>query len=126
MCPTLPNEILQNLSRKIPMEKKSLTSKVSRGEQGYLLPFLSKKCIFRAEKGIFSKRSFYTKMFSNPKYNFSVHQKYFFVVQYKVSIFHRIQPMHMAYLFIFRKKDVVDITLEMKAISTLLYTLLLQ
>ena len=31
-------------------------------------------------------------MFSDPKYKFSVHQKYFFVVQSKFSIFHRIQP----------------------------------
>ena len=69
---------IQNLSRKIPMEKKSLTSKVSRGEQGYLLPFLSKKCIFRPENDIFLKSPFYTKIISGPKYIFLVGQKYFF------------------------------------------------
>ena len=57
---------IQNLSRKIPMEKKSLTSKVSRGEQGYLLPFLSKKCIFRAEYGIFWYSSSYSKIIIDP------------------------------------------------------------
>ena len=36
-------------------------------------------------------------MFSDPKYSFSVCQKYFFSVSKKVSIFHRIQPMHRAY-----------------------------
>ena len=33
-------------------------------------------------------------MINGPKYNFSVHQKLFFVVQSKVSIFHRIQPKY--------------------------------
>ena len=61
---------------KITFQKKSsLTSALSCAEQVVKLPFFSKKCIFRAEKGIFSKSSFYTKMFSDPKYNFSVHQK---------------------------------------------------
>jgi hypothetical protein len=49
-----------------------LTSALGCAGQGVKLPFLSKKCIFRAEKGIFSKSSFYTKMISDPKYNFSV------------------------------------------------------
>ena len=57
------------------------------------MPFFL-KCIFRAEKGIFSKSSFYTKMFSDPKYSFSVCQKNFFLIQSKVNIFHQIQPMH--------------------------------
>ena len=50
--------------------------------------FFSKKCIFRAEKGIFSKSSFYTKTFSDPKYSFSVCKKYFFSVLKKDNIFH--------------------------------------
>ena len=33
-------------------------------------------------------------MFSDPKYSFSVCQKYFFSVSKKVSIFHRIQPKY--------------------------------
>ena len=77
-------------------KKSSLTLARSCAEQEVKLPFLSKKCIFRAEKGIFSKSSFYTKMFSDPKYRFSVCQKYFFSVSKKVSIFHRIQPSYMA------------------------------
>ena len=56
-------------------KKSSLTSARSCAEQWVKLPFLSKKCIFRAEKGIFSKSSFYTKMFNDPKYSFSVSQK---------------------------------------------------
>ena len=64
------------------------------GEQGYILPFLSKKCIFRAEKGNFSKSSFYTKMICDPKVTFPVSQKHFFVVSSKVSIFHQIQPRY--------------------------------
>ena len=55
----------------------------------------AEKCIFRAEKGIFSKSSFYTKMFSDQKYSFSVGQKYFFVISKKVNIFHRIQPIYI-------------------------------
>merc|ERR1719150_1481523 len=51
-------------------KKSSLTSVLGCAGQGVKLPFLSKKCIFRAEKGIFSKSSFYTKMISDPKYNF--------------------------------------------------------
>ena len=31
-------------------------------------------------------------MISGPKYNFSVGQKYFFVISKKVNIFHRIEP----------------------------------
>ena len=65
------------------------------GEQGYILPFLSKKCIFRAEKGNFSKSSFYTKMICDPKVTFPVSQKHFFVVSSKVSIFHQIQPTYV-------------------------------
>ena len=79
-------------------KKSSLTSARSCAEQVVKLPFFSKKCIFRAEKGIFSKSSFYTKMFSDPKYSFSVCQKYFFSVSKKVSIFHRIQPTYFVSL----------------------------
>ena len=50
--------------------------------------------IFGAEKCIFSKSSFYTKLVSDPKYSFSVSQKYIFVASSKVSIFHQIQPTH--------------------------------
>ena len=75
-------------------KKSSLTSKVKRGEQGYILPFLSKKCIFRAENDIFLKSSFYTKIINGPKYSFLVGQKYFSVVSSKVSIFHQILPMY--------------------------------
>ena len=66
------------------------------------VPFLSKKCIFRTENGIFLKSSFYKKMFSDPKYSFPVCQKYFFSVSKKVGIFHRIQPKYVSstYLFI--------------------------
>ena len=39
-------------------------------------------------------------MFSDPKYKFSVHQKYFFVVQSKFSIFHRIQPTYVTNRYI--------------------------
>ena len=61
---------------KITSRKKiSLTSALVLASRGVKLTYLSKKCIFRAEKGIFSKSSFYSKMFSDPKYNFSVHQK---------------------------------------------------
>ena len=59
---------------------------------GVKLSFLSKKCIFRVEKGIFPKRSYHRKMFSDPKYSFSVCQKYFFVISKKVNFFHRIEP----------------------------------
>ena len=52
-------------------KKSSLTSAQARAGQGIKLPFLSKKCIFRAENDIFSKSSFYTKMFSDPKYSMS-------------------------------------------------------
>ena len=46
---------------KITFKKKSfLTLARARAGQGVKLPFFSKKCIFRAEKGIFSKSSFYT------------------------------------------------------------------
>ena len=31
-------------------------------------------------------------MISDQKYSFSVPQKYFFAVRYKISIFHRIKP----------------------------------
>ena len=80
---------------KITFQKKSsLTSLLARAGQGVKLPFLSKKCIFQAEKGIFSKSSFYTKMFSDPKYSFSVCQKFFFLIQSKVNIFHQIQPSY--------------------------------
>ena len=72
-----------------------MTAKVKRGEQWYILSFLSKKCIFRAEKGIFSKSSFYSKMFSYPKYSFSVCQ--FFFIQSKVNIFHQIQPWYVLF-----------------------------
>ena len=69
-------------------KKSSLTLARSYAEQVVELPFFSKKCIFWAEKGIFSKSSFYTKMFSDPKYSFSVCQKYFFAFSKKVNIFH--------------------------------------
>ena len=75
-------------------KKNSLTSALSYAEQVVKLPLFSNKCIFRAEKCIFSKSSFYTKMFSDPKYSFSVCQKYFFVISKKVNIFHRIEPIH--------------------------------
>merc|ERR1712218_604212 len=94
----LPNTaqffLLKNWCKITSRKKSFLTSKRARAGQGVKLPFLSKKCIFWAEKGIFSKRSFYTKMFSDPKYSLSVCQKYFFVVSKKVNIFHQIQPKH--------------------------------
>ena len=79
MCSILLNKILQDLSSKIPPPKKVPWHRrygaLRRAPAGVKRPFLSKKCLFRAEKGIFSKSSFYTKMFSDPKYRFSVHQK---------------------------------------------------
>ena len=85
---------------KITFQKKSsLTSALSCAEQVVKLPFFSKKCIFRAEKGIFSKSSFYTKMFSDPKYSFLVCQKEFFLIQSKVNIFHQIQPSYRGITF---------------------------
>ena len=97
----LPTIYPSGFKEKITIGKKSsLTSKVKRGEQWYILSFLSKKCIFRAEKGIFSKSSFYTKMFSDQKYSFSVRQKKYFVLQSKVNIFHQIQPKHVPSSFI--------------------------
>ena len=80
-------------------KKSSLTSALGCTGQGVKLPFLSKKCVFRAEKGIFSKSSFYTKMFSDPKYSFSVCPKIFFLFQSKVNIFHQIQPTHITFQF---------------------------
>ena len=53
------------------------------------LEFQTMICISRAEKGIFSKRSFYTKLFNDPKYSFSVCHKYFFSVKKKLLyLFH--------------------------------------
>ena len=63
--------------------------------QGIKLTGLSKKCIFRPENGIFLKSSFYTKMICDPKYNFSLGQKYLVVASFKVSIFHQIQPTYV-------------------------------
>ena len=37
-------------------------------------------CIFWAQNEIFSKSSFYAKLFSDPKYSFSLYQQYFFAV----------------------------------------------
>ena len=75
-------------------KKSSLTSALVLASLGVKLSFLSKKCIFRAEKVIFSKSSFYTKIISDPEYNFSLGQKYLVVASFKVSIFHQIQPIH--------------------------------
>ena len=44
------------------------------------------------ENGIFFKSSFYTKMICDPKYNFSLGQKYLVVASFKDSIFHQIEP----------------------------------
>ena len=74
--------------KKVPWHRRCPV--LSRGQ----IAIFSKKRIFQADKGIFSKSSFNTKMFSDPEYNFSLHQKLFFVVQSKVSIFHQIQPSH--------------------------------
>ena len=61
---------------KITFQKKSsLTLALGCTGQGVKIPFFSKKCIFRAEKGIFSKSSFYTKMFRDTKYSLSVCKK---------------------------------------------------
>ena len=63
--------------------------------QGVKLTGLTKKSVFRAENGIFFKSSFYTKMICDPKYNFSLGQKYLVVASFKVSFFHQIQPMYL-------------------------------
>ena len=70
---------LKNWCKITSRKKSSLRSVRCCAVQVVKLTFLSKKCIFRAEKGIFSKSSFYTKMFSDPKYNFSLCQKNFFL-----------------------------------------------
>ena len=44
----------------------------------------------------FPKSSFYTKMFSDPKYSFSLCQKSFFAVLKKDDIFHHSQPTHIS------------------------------
>ena len=62
--------------------------------QGVKLTGLTKKSVFRAENGIFFKSSFYTKMICDPKYNFSLGQKYLVVASFKVCIFHQIQPKY--------------------------------
>ena len=85
---------LKNLCKITSQKKSSLTTALSHAVQGVKLPFLSKKCIFQAEKGIFSKSSFYTKMFRVPKYCFSVCQKKLLVIQSEVNIFHQIQPKY--------------------------------
>ena len=54
-------------------KKSSFTSKWKRVEKGYILHFLSKKCIFRAENDTFGGKSFHTKLISDQKfikYNF--------------------------------------------------------
>ena len=85
----------KNLCKITSRKKSSLTSPLRRAPPGVKRPFLSKKCIFRAENDIFSKSSFYTKMFSDQKYSFSVGQKYFFVISKKVNIFQRIEPSYI-------------------------------
>ena len=62
--------------------------------QGVKLTGLTKKSVFRAENGIFLKSSFYTKMICDPKYNFSLGQKYLVVASFKVCISHQIQPTY--------------------------------
>ena len=96
----------KNWCKIISQKKSSLTSALSCTEQVVKLPFLSKNCIFRAENDIFSKSSFYTKLISDPKYSFSVGQKYFFLASSKVSIFHQIQPSHHATGILFLLKRV--------------------
>ena len=49
-------------------KKSSLTSNRQRPAQVYILHFLSKECIFRAENDIFWGKSFYTKLISDQKY----------------------------------------------------------
>ena len=95
-CTFLPNSAqfirFKNWCKITSRKKSSLTSALGCAGQGVKLPFLSQKGIFWAENDIFSKSSFYTKMFSDPKYSFSVCQKYFFTVSKKVNIFHHSQP----------------------------------
>ena len=66
--------------------------------QGVKLTGLTKKSVFRAENGIFFKSSFYTKMICDPKYNFSLGQKYLVVASFKVCIFHQIQPIQNTHI----------------------------
>ena len=75
--------------------------------QGVKLTGLTKKSVFRAENGIFFKSSFYTKMICDPKYNFSLGQKYLTIASFKDSIFHQIEPhcqfphnLNIKYLFL--------------------------
>ena len=91
-CSKVLNFFASKIGVKLPPEKKFLDI---RTELMVKLPFFSKKCIFRAEKGIFSKSSFYSRMFSDPKYSFSVCQQEIFLIQSKVNIFHQIQPTYI-------------------------------
>ena len=88
-CPAVPTFFASKIGVKLPPEKKvpwhRRWAALGRGSNCH---FCQKKCIFRTENDIFSKSSFSTKMFSDPKYSFSVCQKYFFAVSKKVSIFH--------------------------------------
>ena len=55
----------------------------------------SKKCIFRAENGIFLKNSFYSKFISDQKYIIYMFKKNFFFLKLWFSNFHRIQPKYI-------------------------------
>ena len=47
-------------------------------------------------------------MFSDPKYNFSVCQKIFYLIQSKVNIFHQIQPKHITIFYPVRSLQVMN------------------
>ena len=81
MCFILLQQILQNLSNKIPSKLP-----LSCADQGVKLPFLSINNMHSlGRKWQLFKSSFYTKMISAQKYNFLVHQNIFFCL-IKVSL----------------------------------------
>ena len=60
----------------------------------------AKGCIFLAEKGIFSKSSFYTKMFSDAKYSLSACQKIILCSNPKLIFFTKFNLSMMHALFV--------------------------
>ena len=94
MCRTLPEIILQNLGRKIPIKKIFLDpSAVLCCPGGQIANFI-KKMHFSGKKCHFFEKFILYKIYQWPKIHFFSGQKYFFVVPSKVSIFHQILPRY--------------------------------
>ena len=62
----------------IPQTKSSKTTLLFCAVQWVKKPFFSKKCIFRPENDVFSKKSFYSKLISNQNYIMCTCQKIHF------------------------------------------------